>query len=129
MAKLQIYLKKWLNTDNLTRALIVPGLILIVVLNLVRTISDAQRNYQVYLAEQELLGYMQQENADLKQELAYYQSYEYKKLYARDNLRLAEPGERLYRIEGAPQLYQPREKTYDPFRAEVSWQWWEALVL
>lgn len=70
---------------------------------------------------------MQQENLKLLNELQYYQSYEYKKLYARDNLRLGEPGERLYKIVGDQATYNVPEKELELFE-ESNLQWWILLV-
>lgn len=128
MREISTKFQNWWSGRSLILTLVVPFLTLVVMLNLVRSFTDAQRNYQVYIAEQELLSNMRSENDFLQNQLAYYKSYEYKRLYARDNLRLAEPGERLYKIEGPAQVYQPRQKEYSPTKAQPNIYWWGALL-
>ena len=90
--RLQLSTNEWLSL------LAIILVVIILAVNIVKVVSRAGDNYQVYIEEKAALGRLQQENAELERELAYYQSYEYKKLYARDNLRLADPGERLIQI-------------------------------
>lgn len=129
MKKFNIFSKNFkfsLSSEWLSVFLII-GMLVILSVNLIRAISDANKNYQVYLAEKESLSLMQQENLKLQNELQYYQSYEYKKLYARDNLRLGEPGETLYKIVGDQTTYNVPEKQLDLFN-DNNLQWWMLLV-
>jgi cell division protein FtsB len=125
-------LRNWLNKEfNLQSWLSMLIICLITVglfLSLVRVVTNAQSNYEVYLYEKQGLEVLQKENDDLKDQLAYYQSYEYKKLYARDYLRLAEPGEKLYKIVGDDKTYDTAGKTPDFFADGKFVSWWKDLL-
>lgn len=132
MPKLLEITKKWrlqIESGEWISLAVMLILLLLLVANLVRSMGEANRNYQVLLSEQELLAQMQSENLSLQTEYKYFTSYEYKKLYARDNLRLAEPGERLYQIVGDAKLYQIEPDKLEVFDQKSGYaQWWGKLL-
>jgi hypothetical protein len=73
-------LADWLAT------LLVIGIVIVLVTNLFRVVLNARNNYEVYLYEKEGWAALQVERDRLSEELEFYQSNEYKKLYARDYL-------------------------------------------
>jgi cell division protein FtsB len=97
-------------------------------ISLGRVIVNAADNYEVYLYEELSLTELQSENARLAKELAYYESYEYKKLYARDHLNLVEPGERLYRLVGRPEYYEVRDRGVQVFQEGNYLNWWLRIL-
>jgi cell division protein FtsB len=100
----------------------------ILVSSLGRVVTNARNNYEVYVFEKEGLQELKAEQARLLQELAYYESFEYKKLYARENLFLGEPGERLYKLTEPPKLYQVRVREKDYFTDTNFTAWWMKLL-
>ncbi len=122
------WLSKELNLQGWLSMLIICLITIGLFLSLVRVVTNAQSNYEVYLYEKEGLETLQSENDNLKSQLAYYQSYEYKKLYARDYLRLAEPGERLYKIVGDAKTYDATAKAPDFFEGSGFVEWWKSLL-
>lgn len=96
----QLHARGWLSV------FVVVGITFMLLVSFGRVIANARSNYDVYLFEKDGLTVLQADNAELQRELDYYSSYEYKRLYARDYLHLAEPGETLYKIVGNQQYYQ-----------------------
>lgn len=93
-----------------------------------RVITNARDNFDVYQFEQGGLVSLQGENQDLQKQLDYYNSFEYKQLYARDYLHLAVPGETLYKIEGNPTYYQIDQQQPNFVTADTFTSWWAKLL-
>lgn len=119
--KINFHLSDWIPMF----AVISISLLLFV--NLVRAVNNAGINFQVYEAEKVALTELQTENQKLKSELDYYSSYEYSELYARDTLKLAEPGQRLYRVVTDSPDYQVPVKKVDVFADKNYVKWWAVL--
>ena len=124
----QQILKIRINTRGWLSVIIVLGITLILLISFGRVITNATSNYEVYQYEQTGLDKLQAENDSLKQELGYYSSYEYKLLYARDYLHMAEPGERLYKIVGSQQYYQVEEQQPNFVTVDTYSYWWSQLL-
>lgn len=93
-----------------------------------RTITNAQANLEVYAYEQQVVNDRLAEQERLESELAYYESYEYARLYARENQNLAEPGERLYQLSEPIRLYQVQVRQKDFFSKTDFSNWWLSLL-
>jgi len=91
------------------------------------TISNAQANLEVYRYEQNVVEQRKVEQERLESELAYYQSLEYAKLYARENQNLAVPGEKLYQLSDPVKLYQVQLKQKDFYTNADYAKWWVSL--
>ncbi len=122
ISSFKFYTSGWLAT------IFVMGISLVLLVNFGRVIANAGESYEVYQYEkvsmEELLG----EHEELQQELEYYQSFEYKKLYARDNLHLAEPNEKLYRIVGETTYYDVARAEIDLFAKANLLDWWKRII-
>ena len=108
--------------------LLIAAVTMLLGLNLWRVATNARNSFEVYLFEQEALTDLESTHERLEAELAYYNSYEYKKLYARDNLRLAEPDETLYRIVSRPDYYELEKLEVDFFEDGEYFNWWMQLL-
>lgn len=109
------------------RALFMVGMLLALTTSLGKVMVNARNNNEVYEYEQENLSALEAEREKLQKELAYYESYEYKRLYARDYLNLAQPGERLYRIVDNTKLYDVRQRLYNYPEANFL-DWWRTVL-
>ncbi len=118
----EIDLKSWLILIAITLGL------LIIAGRLGDSVVNAYRNYQVYIAEQAGLEDLQGEYKSLQQDLAYYRSYEYKKLYARDYLNLTQGGEILYRINDNNRFYEVSDRKQQFVEEGKYTQWWMVLL-
>lgn len=101
---------------------------ILLAMNLLRVVTNARDNLDVLASEKISLRDLQKLNEDLHNDLDYYLSYEYKKLYARDNLRLVEPGERLFRIIPKSQSYEVVRKEIEFFADSNYLDWWQELL-
>lgn len=128
MAKAEKLQKSRAQLSNWISVFVVFSAVLLIVLNLARVVANAQDNYEVYQFEKQGLQELKQEHKELEQELEYYQSYEYKKLYARDNLKLADEDEKLYQILGERKQYEVVEQDPDLFQNQSFWNWWVILL-
>ncbi len=115
-------LADWLAT------LFVIGIVIVLVTNLFRVVLNARNNYEVYLYEKEGWAALQVERDRLSEELEFYQSNEYKKLYARDYLHLGESGETLYKVLGGFEYYDVNSDIEELFPKEDYLSWWRLLI-
>lgn len=115
-------LADWLAT------LLVIGIVIVLVTNLFRVVLNARNNYEVYLYEKEGWAALQVERDRLSEELEFYQSNEYKKLYARDYLHLGESGETLYKVLGGFEYYDVNSDIEELFPKEDYLSWWRLLI-
>lgn len=128
---LNFLLPKFVRNIDFRSWLILVGLtvvLLIIAGKLGDSMVNAYRNYQVYVAEQAGRDELAEEYQDLQQNLAYYRSYEYKKLYARDYLNLTQNGETLYRINDNDSFYEVKEKQQNFVESGEYTQWWLVLL-
>jgi cell division protein FtsB len=104
-------------------------LIGIVVSNVWQVVVSATDNYQVYVAEQQGLDELEAQYDQLSRELAYYKSYDYKELYARDNLKMVTPGSKLYKLNKPQQIYSVIDQQKQVVKEEDNLFWWRMLFL
>lgn len=102
-----------LHTSGWFSVVIVVVVASLLVINLWSVAVNAKESFDVYLFELESLAQLEDINQDLLSQKDYYESYEYQRLYARDNLRLAEGGETLYQIIEPVQYYEIDQEAVD----------------
>jgi hypothetical protein len=117
-----------INTGGWISVVIITAITVLVCINLWRVGVNAQESMDVFTFEQDSLTNLQSENSQLLAELEYYQSYEYKKLYARDNLRLAEANERLFKVADPIDYFEVKESAPDFLTPENYSSWWFAIL-
>ena len=88
-----------ISTEGVGLTLILGLVLLIVLVNIFRTIEKGVSNYSVFVAEQELLERKLKKNKELEETLAYYESTETKEILARDVLNLAKQNELLFETQ------------------------------
>lgn len=91
--------------DLIMSLLMLTALLIILGSSLFRKIEESSRNYGVYLTERAAVEKLRTENEKLKSELDYYNSVEYKLLYARDSLNRIRPGEKIFEITSDVKLH------------------------
>jgi cell division protein FtsB len=126
--RLQNIFKFRLHTRGWFSVVMIIGVTFLLLVSFGRVITNAKNNFEVYQYEQSGLVALQGDNDELQRELDYYQSFEYKRLYARDFLHLAEPGETLYKIVGSQTYYEINEKVPNFVTADTYSFWWGELL-
>lgn len=110
------------------------GFIIIIVgltINIWNSYEKGLHNSKVIAQEEAKLAKLEDENQDLTEQVQYYSSIEYKRIYARENQNLAEPGERLYFIERDDEelvIDYIKEET-DKIELQNNSYWWKKLIL
>lgn len=98
--------------------------------NVYNSYNKVMDSLERYETEKETLAILEAENQRLLKERKYYQSQEFKKIYARDNLNLVEPGEEIYLIDGEEVVLDieklPEEQVQ--ITLEDNWFWWRKLL-
>ena len=133
LTRAQVRVRKTVSSVHLpveaVTSLVILFLILVIMsVTLVRKVQESGKNYEVYQQELTALDDLQAENEQLRRELAYYNSIEYKLLYARDSLNTTRPGERLYELSDEIVLYdyEPEQVSmYD--QLDLKSVWWSLL--
>lgn len=123
-----IYFKNIKMEDLIT--LILLGIFLVVLIaSSVKVIVSARNNYDIFNVELRGLDEIRQKNDELKRELAYVTSDEYKLLYLRDSSSLAKPEEQLYNVK--EDIYSAEEKIeyYDLTDKTDFTDWWISLLI
>jgi len=106
-------------------------IILFLGLNIFTTFNKGMEDVRKFQLEQVKLKELKDENARLNQELEKYGSIEYKRIYARENLNLAEKKETLYYIErdsGSKEIEKLPADTIQ-INLEDNFFWWKRLIL
>ena len=85
-------------------------------------------NLQKYDQEQAATNVLLQENSELQDLYRYYNSIDYKMIYARDNLGLAQSGETLYSIEKNQPIDVETINTNTPPRTVNNLSLWSKLL-
>ena len=122
LIRFRLYTRGWVSV------VFVVGVTLLLLVSFGRVITNAQNNIEVYQFEQSGLTTLQADNQSLQHQLDYYNSFEYKRLYARDFLHLAEPGETLYKIAGNQTYYQIDQQKPNFVTADTYGYWWRKLI-
>ncbi len=120
--RFRVYTRGWVSV------LIVVGITFLLLVSFGRVITNARNNFEVYQYEQSGLAMLQVDHSELQRQLDYYNSFEFKRLYARDFLHLAEPGETLYKIVGDQTIYQIDQPQPNFVTAETFAYWWQKLL-
>jgi cell division protein FtsB len=116
------------HTGGWFSVVIVVVVATLLVVNLWGVAVNAKESFDVYVFEQESLAELRDTKASLEKEKEYYESYEYQRLYARDNLRLAESGETLYQIITPFDYFEVDDAVPDLVSDEVYLEWWLELL-
>lgn len=103
-------------------------ILLLIVSNIFRAITNGESNYSIYQNEQKSLTEIQDKNENLKQELEIVSSDEYQKLLAKEVLGIAEPGESLYVIDEDKGFYKVEKKLADVSEVQSYSNWWMQLI-
>jgi len=105
--------------------------ILFLGMNIFTTFNKGVEDIKKFQAEQTTLDRLLAENAKLKQEVEQYNSIEYKKIYARENLNLAEKNETLYYIDRPQAVQQIDKLPEDTIQISLDNNafWWQKLIL
>lgn len=103
-------------------------LISVLVVNGYTAYNRGIENLQRFDEEQAATNVLLEENAELQNLYRYYNSIDYKKIYARDNLALGEAGETLYVIERNEPLEVETIKTKDDTKTVNNLSLWSKLL-
>lgn len=114
--------------DDILSLLVLLLVLGVVGVNFYRKVEEGRRNYDVYVQELEALEELQAENDQLREELAYYNSAEYRLLYARDSLNLVRPGETLFELAEEIVIYDFAEEPVDLYAELEPLDVWQHLL-
>jgi cell division protein FtsB len=114
--------------EGIGLTLILSLFALLLFTNIFRVISNGKYNYETYLYEKEVLAQIQEKNMGLKEDIAYVQSDEYKKLLARDTLNMAEAGEIIFETKETPVYYEEEKEYLDVNSKDRFGGWWKNLL-
>lgn len=117
-----------IQTSGWLSVILLCGVAIALTMNLGRVIANARNNYEVFRFEQSSLNEMKAEHDKLSLQLAFYESSEYKRLYARDYLHLAESSESLFQVVAPIEYYQLEANTFDPLSYKDSGYWWDRIL-
>lgn len=123
--------RRWrgrVQVDVMLSIVFLAVVLVVLGVNLFKRLDESSRDYGVYLTELASLEKLRNENQQLLAQLDYYNSVEYKLLYARDSLNKVRPGEKLYEISGDIVLYNfstPPVKLYPELQPIKVW--WNLL--
>jgi cell division protein FtsB len=124
---LKVYSKS-IVIEGIGLTLILSLFALLLFTNIFRVISNGKYNYETYLYEKEVLTQIQGKNESLKEDIAYVQSDEYKRLLARDTLNMVEPTETIFETKETP-VYYDEEKEYLDINSKDKFEgWWKNLL-
>jgi hypothetical protein len=103
-------------------------ILLLLIGNTLRTISNGQGNYATYLEEKLDLDILLDRNLSLSQELEYVNSEEYKALLLRDAQNLAKPEEQLFTTKYRPSFLSEDLQHLDLKSKRNFLDWWAKLI-
>lgn len=120
----KVWLQGWLSV------ILVCGLTMALGSNLWRIAVNAQYNTEVYNAEIEGLEKLKSENDKLEDELDFYSSNEYRRVYIRDNRHLVESGNtQLYKVVDELSFAEPKSRLLNLNNVTAdNWQWWRMFI-
>jgi cell division protein FtsB len=100
-------------------------------MNIFTTFNKGIEDAKKFQTEQIKLQKLLDENKKLADELEQYSSIEYKKIYARENLNLAEKNETLYYVERRSDSQEIEKLPEDTIQInlEDNFYWWKKLIL
>ena len=101
----------------------------ILIYNNIKRINNGRYNYDVYQYERDTLEDLVKKNEELKSELEYVNSLEYKRLVLREVLGYAYEDETVYKRKEDPTFYTDIEKRYIEVSEKEDYeQWWLMLL-
>lgn len=115
-------------TDTIFSIVILLIILLSLSFNLFQKIAESRENYQVYLQEKEALNILVAENNELKRQLEYYDSVEYKLLYSRDNMNRIRSGEKLFTLSPNVVLFNYEPEPVELYEDIEPWEVWKKLL-
>lgn len=115
--------------ENLISTVILILIVVFLSTNLARRVHESTQDYAVYLAEQEALAKLTAENKQLQDELDYYNSIEYRLLYARDSLNSVQPGEKLYELSKDIVIYSYQPEPVRIYEELEKLKIWQSLLI
>jgi len=124
--KLLIYFKDF-STENILVTLLLCLAVLVLSGNILRVISTARSNYEIFSIETQSLNDLKKKNADLLSELEYVSSDEYKMLLLRNSANMAQSGEELYTIKDKAKYLDEELRLLDLSKKSNFNNWWQML--
>jgi len=96
-------------------------------INIIRGISNAQKNYQIYITEINNYELLKNRNKNLKEDLEYYSSDEFKQIFLRESLLLAEPDSKIFNTRSKPNFIQEIKRYFNLENYPKSY-FWEIII-
>ncbi len=123
-----IYLKD-IKLEDFATLMLLSIFLVVLIASSFKVIISARNNYDIFNVELKGLEEIRAKNEELKRELAYVTSDEYKLLYLRDSSALGKPEEQLYSIK--EDLFKAEEKIeyYDISEKVDYTDWWVSLLI
>lgn len=125
--KIFVYFKD-LSMENVLVMILLSLTILVLTGNILRVIANAKNNYEIFSVEAQGLNELKDKNDDLKKELEYVSSDEYKMLLLRDSSNLAQSNEELYAIRNQSENYDIQTELYNLQDKASFSDWWQMLL-
>lgn len=123
-----IYFKD-IRLEDFVTLILFSIFLLVLIASSVKVIVNARNNYDIFNVELKGLEEIRKKNEELKRELAYVSSDEYKLLYLRDSSALAKPEEQLYTIKEDPFRANEKIEYYDLTDLTDYTNWWVSLII
>lgn len=122
---------KDINYSSILVNLLYFSVIFFLGVNIFTTFNKGVEDIKKFQAEQTTLDRLLEENKKLKEEVEQYNSIEYKKIYARENLNLAEKNETLYYIDRPKAVQEIDKLPEDTIQISLDNNafWWQKLIL
>lgn len=102
---------------------------LILSANIFRAFTNAQNNSQIYNLELNNFESLKNRNLELKDDLEYFTSDEYKKIFLRETQFLAQPDETIYSTRQRPVYIQERITRFVVKDIVDYSSWWKKIFL
>jgi len=120
-----------INFKSLFVNLLYFGAIIYLGSNIFMTFNKGYGDFKRFQTEEARLEQLKIEKAELEKEVEQYGSIEYKKIYARENLNLAEKNETLYYVERPNTALEIEKLPEDTMNISLqdNVYWWKKLIL
>ena len=96
-------------------------------INIIRGISNAHNNYQIYITEISNYQNLKERNKNLKDDLEYYNSDEFKQIFLRESVLLADPDSKIFNTRSKPNFIQERKYYFNLENYSKSY-FWEVII-
>lgn len=121
------YLKK-ISSEGLFFAVLLSCTFIFLTGSIVRVINNARNNYEIFNLEKNSLNDLQSKNEDLKEELDYVNSDEYKRLFLRETEGLSSANEELFSRREEPTVIDADQELL-PVEEKIDYSdWWAGLL-